>query len=164
MFKLSNDPLFKEKIIDIVGLYLNPPENAIVLCVDEKSSIQALDRTQPSLPMKPGRAGTMTHDYKRHGTSTLFAALDVATGKVISQSSKRHRHQEFMKFLNLIEATIPQGAKIHIVLDNYATHKHSNIKDWLDKHQHRLYRRGRVRTVFLSERRTQDLGRPLRGR
>ena len=134
VFKLSNDPLFKEKIIDIVGLYLHPPENAIVLCVDEKSSIQALDRTQPSLPMKPGRAGTMTHDYKRHGTSTLFAALDVATGKVISQSSKRHRHQEFMKFLNLIEATIPQGAKIHIVLDNYATHKHSNIKDWLDKH------------------------------
>lgn len=134
VFKLSNDPLFKEKIIDIVGLYLNPPENAIVLCVDEKSSIQALDRTQPSLPMKPGRAGTMTHDYKRHGTSTLFAALDVATGKVISQSSKRHRHQEFMKFLNLIEATIPQGAKIHIVVDNYATHKHSNIKDWLDKH------------------------------
>ena len=134
VFKLSNDPLFKEKIIDIVGLYLHPPENAIVLCVDEKSSIQAFDRTQPSLPMKPGRAGTMTHDYKRHGTSTLFAALDVVTGKVISQSSKRHRHQEFMKFLNLIEATVPQGAKVHIVVDNYATHKHSNIKDWLDKH------------------------------
>lgn len=134
VFTLSNDPLFKEKIIDIVGLYLNPPENAIVLCVDEKSSIQALDHTQPSLPIKPGRAGTMTHDYKQHDTSTLFAALDVATGKVISQSSTRHRHQEFMKFLNLIEATIPQKAKIHIVLDNYATHKHSNIKDWLDKH------------------------------
>lgn len=134
VFKLSNDPLFKEKIIDIVGLYLNPPENAIVLCVDEKSSIQALDRTQPSLPMKPGRAGTMTHDYKRHGTSTLFAALDIATGTVISQSSKRHRHQEFMKFLNLIEATVPKGTEVHIVLDNYTTHKHSNIKDWLDKH------------------------------
>lgn len=134
MFTLSNDPLLKEKIIDIVGLYLNPPENALVLCVDEKSSIQALDRTQPSLPMTPGRAGTMTHDYKRHGTSTLFAALDVATGTVISQSSKRHRHQEFMKFLNLIETTVVPGMDIHIVLDNYEAHKHSNIKDWLDKH------------------------------
>ncbi|MDE1537292.1 MULTISPECIES: IS630 family transposase [Actinotignum] len=133
-FKLSNDPLFKEKLIDVVGLYLNPPEKALVLCVDEKSSIQALDRTQPSLPMKPGRAGTMTHDYKRHGTSTLFAALDVATGKVIARTSKRHRHQEFMTFLNLIEQTVPEDVDVHIVLDNLATHKHSKVKDWLDKH------------------------------
>ncbi|MHA6527090.1 transposase, partial [Corynebacterium pyruviciproducens] len=102
---------------------LNPPEKALVLCVDEKSSIQALDRTQPSLPMKPGRAGTMTHDYKRHGTSTLFAALDVATGKVIARTSKRHRHQEFMTFLNLIEQTVPEDVDVHIVLDNLATHK-----------------------------------------
>lgn len=151
VFKLSNDPLFREKIIDIVGLYLNPPENAIVLCVDEKSSIQALDRTQPWLPRKPGCAGTMTHDYKRHGTSMLFAALDVATGKVISQSSKRHRHQEFMKFLNLIEATVPQEAKVHIVLGNYATHKHSNIKDWLDKHPRFIFHFTPISSSWLNQ-------------
>ncbi|SNV82463.1 Integrase core domain protein [Corynebacterium cystitidis DSM 20524] len=134
IFKLSNDPEFTEKLVDIVGLYLNPPEKAVVLCVDEKSSIQALDRTQPSLPLKPGRAGTMTHDYKRHGTSTLFAALDTATGKVIAQTTKRHRNQEFLTFLRQIDATVPDELGVHIVLDNYATHKHSNIKAWLDKH------------------------------
>ncbi|AWB82400.1 IS630 family transposase [Corynebacterium yudongzhengii] len=133
-FKLSNDPQFSKKLVDIVGLYLNPPEKAVVLCVNEKSSIQALDRTQPSLPLKPGRAGTMTHDYKRHGTSALFAALDTATGKVIAQTTKRHRNQEFLSFLRRIDHSVPKELGVHIVLDNYATHKHSNIKAWLDKH------------------------------
>jgi len=133
-FKLSNDPRFEEKLIDVVGLYLNPPERAIVLCMDEKSQIQALDRTQPSLPMKKGRAGTMTHDYKRNGTTTLFAALDVATGAVIGQCLARHRHQEFLKFLRIINRQVPQGLAVHLILDNYATHKHPEVAKWLAKH------------------------------
>jgi transposase len=133
-FKLSNDPKFEEKLIDVVGLYLNPPDNAIVLCMDEKSSVQALDRTQPSLPMVPGRAQTMTHDYKRHGTTTLFAALDVLTGKVIGSCLPKHRHQEFLKFLRTVDREVPKGLDIHMILDNYATHKHPDITAWLDKH------------------------------
>ena len=133
-FKLSNDKRFEEKLVDVVGLYLNPPENAIVLCMDEKSQIQALDRTQPSLPMKPGRAGTMTHDYKRNGTTTLFAALDVLTGAVIGECLPRHRHIEFLKFLRIIDREVPNGLQIHLILDNYATHKHDNVKKWLAKH------------------------------
>jgi transposase len=133
-FKLSNDKRFEEKLIDIVGLYLNPPEKAVVLCMDEKSQIQALDRTQPSLPLKPGRAGTMTHDYKRNGTTTLFAALEVLTGKVIGRCMARHRHQEFLKFLRTIDREVPKGLQIHLILDNYSTHKHENVKKWLTKH------------------------------
>jgi transposase len=133
-FKLSNDPKFEEKLIDVVGLYLNPPDNAIVLCMDEKSSVQALDRTQPSLPMVPGRAKTMTHDYKRHGTTTLFAALDVLTGKVIGSCLPKHRHQEFLKFLRTVDQEVPKGLDIHMILDNYATHKHPDVIAWLDKH------------------------------
>jgi len=133
-FKLSNDPTFEEKLIDVVGLYLNPPEQAMVLCMDEKSSVQALDRAQPSLPMKKGRVGTMTHDYKRHGTTTLFAALDVLTGKVIGQCLPRHRHTEFLKFLKTINAEVPAGLEIHLVLDNCSTHKHAKVKAWLAKH------------------------------
>ncbi len=133
-FKLSNDKHFEDKLVDIVGLYLNPPEKAVVLCMDEKSQIQALDRTQASLPMKKGRAGTMTHDYKRNGTTTLFAALDVLTGKVIGQCMARHRHEEFLKFLRTIDREVPDGLQIHLILDNYATHKHANVKKWLDKH------------------------------
>jgi transposase len=133
-FKLSNDPRFEEKLVDVVGLYLNPPENAIVLAMDEKSQIQALDRTQPSLPIKPGRAGTMTHDYKRNGTTTLFAALDVLSGSVIGQCLARHRHVEFVKFLRTIDREVPKGLQIHLILDNYATHNHPNVKAWLAKH------------------------------
>ncbi|MCA1677542.1 MAG: IS630 family transposase [Actinobacteria bacterium] len=133
-FKLSNDRRFEEKLVDIVGLYLNPPENAVVLCMDEKSQIQALDRTQASLPMKKGRAGTMTHDYKRNGTTTLFAALDVLTGTVIGQCLPRHRHIEFLKFLRTIDREVPKGLQVHLVLDNYSTHKHANVKTWLAKH------------------------------
>ena len=133
-FKLSGDPRFEEKLVDVVGLYLNPPENAIVLCMDEKSQIQALDRTQPSLPIKPGRAGTMTHDYKRHGTTTLFAALDVLTGSVIGQCLPRHRHIEFLKFLRTIDREVPNRLRIHLILDNYATHNHPNVEAWLSKH------------------------------
>jgi transposase len=133
-FKLSNDPAFEEKLVDVVGLYMNPPENAIVLSMDEKSQIQALDRTQPSLPMKPGRAGTMTHDYKRNGTTTLFAALDVLTGSVIGQCLPRHRHSEFLAFLKTIDKQVPKGLQIHLILDNYATHKHPNVHTWLSKH------------------------------
>ncbi len=133
-FKLSNDPQFEEKLVDVVGLYLNPPENAIVLSMDEKSQIQALDRTQPSLPMKPGRAGTMTHDYKRNGTTTLFAALDVLTGRVIGECLPRHRHTEFLKFLRIIDREVPNGLQVHLILDNYATHNHPNVKQWLAKH------------------------------
>ena len=133
-FKLSKDPRFEEKLADVVGLYLNPPERAIVLSMDEKSQIQALDRTQPSLPMKPGRAGTMTHDYKRNGTTTLFAALDVLTGSVIGQCLPRHRHTEFLTFLRTIDREVPTGLQIHLILDNYATHKHPNVKAWLAKH------------------------------
>src|SRR6516225_6771123 len=133
-FKLSNDPKFEEKLIDVVGLYLSPPEKAIVLCMDEKSSVQALDRTQPSLPMKPGRAQTMTHDYKRNGTATLFAALDLLTGKVIGQCLPRHRHTEFLKFLCTIDREVPEELAVHLICDNYATHKHESVRAWLDKH------------------------------
>jgi transposase len=133
-FKLSNDPKFEEKLIDVVGLYLNPPDNAVVLCMDEKSSVQALDRTQASLPMKKGRAGTMTHDYKRNGTTTLFAALNVLTGVVVGQCLPRHRHEEFLKFLKTIDKETPNGLDVHLILDNYATHKHQNVRRWLAKH------------------------------
>jgi transposase len=133
-FKLSNDPHFTEKVEDIVGLYLDPPEGAVVLSVDEKSQIQALDRTQPGLPMKKGRAGTMTHDYKRNGTTTLFAALNVATGEVIGSCMKRHRHQEYLAFLRTIDRQMPEGLDLHIIADNYATHKHPKVKAWLAKH------------------------------
>jgi transposase len=133
-FKLSNDPRFEEKLIDVVGLYLAPPDNAIVLCLDEKSSVQALDRTQPSLPMTKGRAATMTHDYKRNGTTTLFAALDVLTGKVIGQCLPRHRHEEFLRFLRKIEREVPKGLQVHLICDNYATHKHAEVRAWLAKH------------------------------
>ena|SRR5487761_2353696 len=133
-FKLSKDPRFEEKLADVVGLYLNPPDRAIVLSMDEKSQIQALDRTQPSLPMKPGRAGTMTHDYKRNGTTTLFAALDVLSGSVIGQCLPRHRHSEFLTFLRTIDRTVPKRLQIHLILDNYATHTHPNVNAWLAKH------------------------------
>jgi transposase len=133
-FKLSNDKQFVEKVRDVVGLYLAPPDRALVLSLDEKSQIQALDRTQPGLPMKKGRAGTWTHDYKRHGVTTLFAALDVATGKVIGQCMKRHRHQEWLKFLRAIDRATPKGLDLHLIADNYATHKHPTVKAWLARH------------------------------
>ncbi len=133
-FKLSTDPQFAAKLHDIVGLYVDPPDHAIVLSLDEKSQIQALDRTQPGLPMKKGRAGTVTHDYKRHGTTTLFAALNVLEGKVIGQCMKRHRHQEFIRFLNLIEAKVPKKKMVHVIVDNYATHKHPDVLAWLAEH------------------------------
>jgi transposase len=133
-FKLSNDPQFVEKLRDVVGLYMNPPENALILSIDEKSQIQALDRTQPGLPMKKGRADTMTHDYKRHGTTTLFAALDVLKGEVIGQCLPRHRHQEFLKFLKLVDKKTPAHLELHCIVDNYATHKKQEVKDWLAKH------------------------------
>lgn len=133
-FKLSRDPKFREKLEDIVGLYLNPPEHAIVLCADEKSQIQALDRTQPSLPMKRGRCGTMTHDYKRNGTATLFAALDVLQGHVISMYDEQHRHQEWLKFLRAIDDVVPASRQIHMIVDNYSTHKHAKVKRWLSRH------------------------------
>ena len=133
-FKLSNDPKFEDKLVDVVGLYLNPPDKAVVLCVDEKSQIQALDRTQPSLPMTKGRAATMTHDDKRNGTTTLFAALDVLTGTVIGQCLPRHRHEEFLTFLRTIEREVPSGLQVHLICDNYATHKHPDVRAWLVKH------------------------------
>ncbi len=133
-FKLSNDKRFEEKLVDVVGLYLNPPEMAVVLCIDEKSQIQALDSTQASLPIKKGRAGTMTRDYKRNATTTLFAALDVLTGKVIGQCLPRHRHDEFLKFLRTIDREVPADLQVHLILDNYSTHKHNNVKTWLAKH------------------------------
>jgi transposase len=134
-FKLSGDPRFVEKLTDVVGLYLNPPDKAIVLCVDEKSQIQALNRTQPGLPLKKGRCGTMTHDYKRHGTTTLFAALDVLQGKVIGDCYKRHRHQEFLKFLRRIDRTFPGDTPLHLVIDNYGTHSTPEVKKWLKAHR-----------------------------
>jgi len=134
-FKLSNDPHFAEKLEDIVGLYLNPPEHALVLSLDEKSQIQALDRTQPSLPLKKGRCQTMTHDYKRHGTTTLFAALNVLDGKVIGTCMNKHRHQEWLRFLRLIDKETPAGQEVHLIVDNYATHKHPKVKRWLGRHQ-----------------------------
>jgi transposase len=133
-FKLSKDPRFIEKLWDVVGLYVDPPAHAVVLSVDEKSQIQALDRTQPGLPMKKGRAGTMTHDYKRHGTTTLFAALNVLEGTVLGRCMQRHRHQEFLRFLNTIEANVPAGKLIHVILDNYGTHKHPKVRAWLTRH------------------------------
>ncbi len=133
-FKLSRDPAFTEKLEDIVGLYLNPPEHAMVLCADEKSQIQALDRTQPGLPMKKGRCGTMTHDYKRNGTATLFAALDALEGQVISMCDDRHRHQEWLKFLRGIDYVVPEDKQIHMIVDNYATHKHPKVERWLQRH------------------------------
>ena len=133
-FKLSRDPQFVSKLRDIVGLYVDPPAHAIVLSVDEKSQIQALDRTQPGLPLKPGRLGTMTHDYKRNGTTTLFAALDVLEGKVIGRCMQRHRHQEFIRFLNAIEAEVPVGKIVHVILDNYGSHKHPKVRAWLNRH------------------------------
>jgi transposase len=133
-FKLSRDPRFLEKLTDVVGLYLNPPDKALVLCVDEKSQIQALDRTQPGLPLKKGRCGTMTHDYKRNGTTTLFAALEVVQGKVIGQCFTRHRHQEFLKFLKRLDAEFPVELKLHMVMDNYGTHKHPRVQGWIQRH------------------------------
>ena len=133
-FKLSRDPKFLEKLTDVVGLYLNPPDKAIVLCIDEKSQIQALDRTQPGLPIKKGRCGTMTHDYKRNGTTTLFAALDVLEGKVIGDCYKRHRHQEFLKFLRRIDREFPGKMPLHLVMDNYGTHGTPEVKAWLQRH------------------------------
>src|SRR5574338_792416 len=133
-FKVSRDPQFVEKLTDVVGLYLNPPDKALVFCADEKSQIQALDRTQPGLPLKPGRCGTMTHDYKRHGTTTLFAALHVAEGSIISTCRPRHRHQDWLTFLRLIDRQVPPGTALHLIADNYATHKHATVQRWLRRH------------------------------
>lgn len=133
-FKLSRDPQFVEKLTDVVGLYLNPPDKALVLCVDEKSQIQALNRTQPGLPMKKGRCGTMTHDYKRNGTTTLFAALNVLDGTVIGDCMSRHRHQEFLKFLRHLDREFPADQNLHLILDNYGTHKHPKVTAWLARH------------------------------
>ena len=131
-FKVSTDPRFEEKLQDVVGLYLDPPDNAAVFSFDEKSSVQALDRTQPGLPLKPGRCGTMTHDYKRHGTTSLFVAMDVASGEVTGETYRRHRHQEVLRFLRKVEKEVPKGREIHIILDNYATHKHQKVKAWAE--------------------------------
>ena len=133
-FKLSQDKRFLEKLTDIVGLYLDPPDRAVVLCVDEKSQIQALDRTQPGLPMKKGRCGTMTHDYRRHGTATLFAAMNTLDGKVIGQCEARHRNGEFLSFLRRLDREFPNNLPLHLVLDNYGTHKHPNVREWLENH------------------------------
>ncbi len=133
-FKLSNDTNFATKLRDVVGLYVDPPAHAVVLSVDEKSQIQALDRTQPGLPLKPGRCGTMTHDYKRNGTTTLFAALNVLDGRVIGRCMQRHRHQEFIRFLNTVEAEVPSGKMVHAIVDNYAVHKHPKVRAWLARH------------------------------
>lgn len=133
-FKLSRDAKFLEKLTDVVGLYLNPPQKAVVLCLDEKSQIQALDRTQPGLPLKKGRCGTMTHDYKRNGTTTLFGALNILDGKVIGQCHARHRHQEWLKFLRRLDREFSPGLKLHLVMDNYGTHKEPHVKAWLKKH------------------------------
>ena len=133
-FKVSNDKQFAEKLIDVVGLYLNPPERALVFSCDEKSQIQALDRTQKSLPMFPGRKKTLTHDYKRNGTTTLFAAIEMAEGKIIAECMQRHRHQEWLKFLKKIDAETPPDLDLHLIVDNYCTHKHANVKAWLKRH------------------------------
>lgn len=133
-FKLSRDQKFVEKLTDIVGLYMNPPDKAIVLCVDEKTQIQALDRTQPGLPMKKGRCGTMTHDYKRNGTTALFAALNVLNDRVVGECHARHRHQEFLRFLRRLDREFPREMDLHLILDNYGTHKYPKVKDWLEKH------------------------------
>jgi transposase len=133
-FKMSRDPKFLEKLTDVIGLYLNPPQHAVVLCVDEKSQIQALDRTQPGLPMKKGRCGTMTHDYKRNGTTTLFAAIELLEGKVIGDCYKRHRHEEFLRFLRRLDQEFPPELSLHLVIDNYGTHKHAEVQRWLQDH------------------------------
>lgn len=133
-FKLSRDPKFLEKLTDVVGLYVNPPDQALVLCVDEKSQIQALDRTQPGLPLKKGRCGTMTHDYKRHGTTTLFAALETLQGKVIGHCYARHRHQEFLQFLRTLNKAFPGDILLHVIMDNYGTHTHKNVRAWFKRH------------------------------
>jgi transposase len=133
-FKLSRDPKFLEKLTDVVGVYLTPPQNAVVLCVDEKSQIQALDRTQPGLPLKPGRCGTFTHDYKRNGTTTLFAALQMVEGRVIGECYSRHRHQEFLHFLRRLDSEFPETTELHLILDNYGTHGHERVRRWLAKH------------------------------
>lgn len=133
-FKLSRDPRFLEKLTDVVGLYLSPPDKSLVICVDEKSQIQALDRTQPGLPLKPGRCGTFTHDYVRHGTTTLFAALEILEGKVVGECFPRHRHQEFLKFLRRLEEEFPAELALHLVVDNYGTHKHPKVQRWLKRH------------------------------
>ena len=134
-FKVSNDPKFVEKLVDVVGLYLNPPEHALVLSCDEKSQIQALDRTQKSLPMFPGRLKTLTHDYRRNGTTTLFAAIELAEGRIIAQCLPRHRHQEWIQFLKKIDAETPPHLDLHLIVDNYATHKHPKVKNWLKRHK-----------------------------
>src|SRR5664279_5135051 len=134
-FKLSRDIKFLEKLTDVVGLYLNPPDKSLVLCIDEKSQIQALDRTQPGLPLKKGRCGTFTHDYVRHGTTTLFAALEILEGKVIGQGFPRHRHQEFLKFLRQVDRDTPEGMDLHLIVDNYSTHKHPKVKQWIQRHR-----------------------------
>lgn len=135
-FKLSTDPFFVEKVRDVVGVYLNPPDKAVVLCVDEKSQVQALDRTQPLLSLRPGQVRRQTHDYVRHGITSLFAALEVATGRAIGECFRRHRHQEFVKFLTLVDAAVPEedGVSIHLILDNYSTHKTPAVKRWLRRH------------------------------
>ena len=133
-FKLSRDPAFAEKVRDVIGLYVNPPDHAVVLSIDEKSQIQALDRTQPGLPMKKGRRATMTHDYKRHGTTTLFAALNILDGTVIGRNMRRHRHKEFIRFLNEVNRTLPSRREVHAIVDNYATHKHPKVRAWLARH------------------------------
>ena len=134
-FKLSNDPRFEEKLVDVVGLYLDPPEHALVLCADEKTSIQALDRTQRGLPIHPGRCGTITHDYKRNGTTTLFAAIEMAEGRLIGTCMSQHRHQEWIKFLKQIDAETPAELDLHLIVDNYATHKHPKVQKWLKRHK-----------------------------
>src|ERR1700704_5709675 len=134
-FKLSNDPKFAAKVQDVVGLYIDPPEHALVLSVDEKSQIQALDRSQPGLPMKKGRCGTMTHDYKRHGTTTLFAAFNVLDGVVLGRCMQKQTHQEFIRFLNAVERAVPAGRELHLIVDNYATHKHPKVQAWLERHK-----------------------------
>jgi DDE superfamily endonuclease len=133
-FKLSNDPAFEEKLMDVVGLYMNPPEKAVVLCMDEKTSVQALDRTQPSLPMKKGQEGTMTSDHRRHGTTTLFAALNALDGTVIGSCMDRHRREDFLKFLRTVDKQVPKGLAVQMILDSYATRKHPDVKVWLTKH------------------------------
>ena len=132
-FKVSNDPYFKEKLCDVLGLYLNPPENAIVFCIDEKTSIQAVDRIQPGLPLKKGRCGTVTHDYKGNSTSTLFAALDVATGSVTGECYQKHMHEEFLKLLKKVEGQTDKDKDLHIIVDNYSTHKHGKVQNWLKR-------------------------------
>ena len=132
-FKVSNDPQFEEKLCDVVGLYLNPPDNAVVFCIDEKTSIQALDRTQPGLPLKKGRCGTITHDYKRNGTRTLFAALEVATGSVTGACYQKHTHKEFLTFLKTVEGQTDKEKDLHVIVDNYATHKHPKVRNWLKR-------------------------------